>query len=78
MLLNDTIQKIKFNNHLIKAIVENDRLRDCFKLFLTMEATNWLERSKIKDKQTYLDAFKLYEKLCDRDSSSEDAQGSNN
>ena len=40
--LDALIQEKKFNNQLISGIIEKENLRDCFKLFLSIEAANWL------------------------------------
>lgn len=47
------INSKKYNNQLIASIVEEDSLRCYFKHFLATEAADWLERSKIKNKNSY-------------------------
>ncbi len=52
-LLKDLINAKKYNNQLVASIVGEEALRGYFKHFLTVEANDWLERSKIKNKKNY-------------------------
>lgn len=46
-------------------MVRNPRISAYFKLFLEGHATEWINTSKITDKETHIEAIQIYYKLLD-------------
>lgn len=67
--LKSLIDRTKFNNHLVSLVVANDDLRPFFRAFLASSAPQWVQNSKLKNKDIHIEAIELYERLCEeRDS----------
>lgn len=63
--LKTLIDRTKFNNQLVTLIVANTDLRPFFRSFLNSNAAEWVQHSKLKNKDIHMEAIGLYERLCD-------------
>ena len=52
--------KNKYNNILIQKLLSNGRIVPFFMEFLTNYAADWIERSKIADKEVHIEAIRIY------------------
>ena len=57
--------KNKYNNILIHRLLSSPRVCIYFKDFLENHAENWINSSKITDKQVHIEAIRIYHKLVD-------------
>ena len=55
--------KNKYNNILIQKLLSNGRIVPFFKEFLTNHAADWIEGSKIADKEVHVEAIRIYTNL---------------
>jgi hypothetical protein len=55
--------KHKYNNILMHKILSNQRICPYFKHFLSSHAADWINSSKISDKQIHIEAIEIYSKL---------------
>lgn len=62
--LAELLEKIKFNNNLVNAILGNPALNSTFEEFLLTDATRWLNCSKIKDRLSHQETLDLYRRSC--------------
>jgi hypothetical protein len=51
------IGRIKFNNHLVMQLAKDDAVRRAFLLFGLKDGRDFIDRSKIHDKKTHLEAL---------------------
>ena len=59
-------KKRKYNNKLIKDIIQNEQYRMLFIYFLQHEAQDWLENSQVIDKRGHKAMICYYLKACDK------------
>lgn len=57
--------KNKYNNVLIQRLLSSPRVCVFFKRFLEGHAAEWINSSKISDKQIHIEAIRIYHKLVD-------------
>jgi hypothetical protein len=57
--------KSKYNNILIHRLLSNPRVGLYFKEFLLNHAADWINSSKITDKDIHLEAIQIYCKLLE-------------
>jgi len=56
--------KGKYNNSLIIAISKHQNLRDAFLAFSDSEAQYLIEKSRIHDKKSHMEALRMFRDLC--------------
>lgn len=61
--LKKLIEVYRFNNKVIEKIATDELINNEFKKFLTCKAEEWIQSSKIHDKQIHCEAIKLYLQL---------------
>jgi len=66
-MYNTLLEEKKYNNTLIKAIIYNKTLGSLFRLFLTEEAKQWINFSRVSDKALHEEAIGIFLRLYDRD-----------
>ena len=64
-LLELLVRQTKYNNHLVTLIIDDQALRYYFRDFLTESAPEWIQHSKLKNKEIHEEAISVYLRLCD-------------
>ena len=68
-LLELLVKQTKYNNHLITLVIDDQALRYYFRNFLSESAPEWIQHSKLKNKEIHEEAVGLYLRLCEERSS---------